>query len=80
MEPAATALDSIAALDARFQQERAALNAEALALRSRDRHSPEYAKRFDAWHRRAVAADSIRALRDRMRAGRARSAAPAAKG
>lgn len=76
----ATAADSLAAVDARFQQERAALDAEAVALRSGDRRSREYSRRFDAWHRRAVAADSMRALRDRLRARSLRVQLPAAEG
>jgi hypothetical protein len=72
--------DSIAALDARFQQERNALNAEATALHAGDRRSPEYSKRFDAWRRRALAADSVRARRDRLHARSRRSDVPAAKG
>ena len=76
----AAAADSVAALDARFQRERIAVNAEAVALQSGDRRSAEYSKRFDAWHRRAVAADSMRALRDKLRARSRLSAIPAAKG
>ncbi|HWE41802.1 MAG TPA: hypothetical protein VG432_04810 [Gemmatimonadaceae bacterium] len=76
----ATAADSVAALDARFQQERTALNAESRAMQSGDRRSPGYAQRFDAWRRRALAADSIRALRDKLRARSRRSAPPATTG
>ena len=77
---AATAADTIAALEARFQQERTALNAEAVALQTGDRHSAPYSRRFDAWRRRAIAADSLRALRDKLRARSQRPAPPAAKG
>jgi hypothetical protein len=77
--PPANAADSIAALDARFQQERTALNAEAVALQPGDRRSPGYSQRFEAWRRRAVAADSLRALRDRLRARLRRPATPVTK-
>ena len=80
LAPATSTADSVAALDARFQQERIAVNAQAIALQSGDRRSAEYSKRFDAWHRRAVAADSMRALRDKLRARSRLSAIPAAKG
>jgi hypothetical protein len=75
-----TAADSIAALDTRFQQARTALNAEAGALQPGDRHSAEYSQRFDAWRRRAIAADSLRALRDKLRARSRRSPLLSAKG
>ena len=65
--PAAALEDSAAALDASFQQERDALNAEARALDSLDRRSPEYGRRFTAWRLRAIAAESLRARRDRLR-------------
>jgi hypothetical protein len=64
---ASTPADSLTTLDARFQEQRTALNAEARALEVADRHSPEYSGRFDAWHRHAVAADSLRARRDKLR-------------
>lgn len=66
--PASALVDSLAALDARWQRERAALNEESRSLDSLDRHSAEYARRFDAWRRRARAADSLRVARDRLRA------------
>ncbi|HEX2778293.1 MAG TPA: hypothetical protein VHM30_02270 [Gemmatimonadaceae bacterium] len=59
--------DSAAALDTRYQSERAALNAESRALDSLDRRSADHARRFDAWRRRARAADSLRIARDRLR-------------
>lgn len=64
--------DSAAALDAIFQGEREALNAEALALRALDRRGADYARRYDAFRRRQASADSLRAARDRLR----RSAEP----
>jgi hypothetical protein len=66
--PRAAVADSIAALDASFQEQRASLNAEARDLGSADRRSPEYRRRFEDWHRRAIAAESLRAGRDRLRA------------
>jgi hypothetical protein len=72
-DSAARALgDSAAALDARFQAERTALNAESRRLDSLDRRSADYARRFDAWRLRARAADSLRIARDRLRARNAR--------
>ena len=68
-----THADSVAALDARFQEERTALNAEARTLEVADRRSAEYSGRFDAWHRRAIAADSLRVRRDKLRARALRS-------
>lgn len=59
--------DSTAALDARFQAVRAALNAEARDMSSLDRRTPAYARRFDAFRARELAADSLRTARDRQR-------------
>jgi uncharacterized lipoprotein NlpE involved in copper resistance len=67
LSAASTAADSLTTLDARFQEQRTALNAEARALEVADRRSPEYSGRFDAWHRHAVTADSLRARRDKLR-------------
>lgn len=60
--------DSAAALDRRWQSERAALNSESRALDTLDRRGADYARRFDAWRVRARAADSIRVARDKLRA------------
>ncbi len=59
--------DSVALLDAHFQAERGALNAEARSMHALDRRTPSYARRFDTFRTRAIAADSLRARRDRLR-------------
>ena len=66
------ATDSAARLDVRFQREREAINRDVLAMRDADRRSPDYARRFDEIRRRTIAAESLRAARDRLR----RQAAP----
>ena len=68
--------DSARAVDARFQALRDSINREASTLAG-DRRSAEYARAWDALRRRTVAAESLRAERDRIRrrAGRARPAA-----
>lgn len=58
--------DTVTIVDAQFQDERDALNAEARAMRALDRWAPSYARRFDAFRLRAIAAESLRARRDRM--------------
>lgn len=60
--------DSAAAVDRHFQSEREALNRESLSLDSAERRSVDYARRFDAFRRRALAAESSRSIRDRLRA------------
>ena len=62
--------DSVAAADARFQAARAAVNRDAAALdaRSGERHSAVYASAFDELRRRMLAAESLRADRDALRA------------
>ncbi|GAC1697574.1 MAG: hypothetical protein NVS9B3_15290 [Gemmatimonadaceae bacterium] len=62
------ARDSLATLDARFQRERSALNAEAAELDALPPGTAEYARRFDSFRRRKLSADSLRATRDRQRA------------
>lgn len=68
--------DSAKSVDERFQALRDSINREAAALGG-DRRSAEYARRWDALRRRTVAAESLRAERDRIRrrADRARPAA-----
>jgi hypothetical protein len=60
--------DSATALDQRFQAEREALNKDSRALDTLARRSAEYSRRFDAFRHRALAADSLRTARDRLRA------------
>ncbi|HKG90531.1 MAG TPA: hypothetical protein VKA84_01495, partial [Gemmatimonadaceae bacterium] len=60
-------LDSAAALDASFQRERAALNADAVAMAALDRRSGAYAERFDAFRVRQAAAERQREARDQLR-------------
>ncbi|HEU4563747.1 MAG TPA: hypothetical protein VFS05_03820 [Gemmatimonadaceae bacterium] len=60
--------DSAATLESRFALIRDSANAQAMALRSLDRRSADYARRFDEWSRLAARADSVRQLRDRARA------------
>jgi hypothetical protein len=73
--------DSAVALDARFQELRAAINRDARALdgAALDRHSRDYAVRFDSLRRRTMAAESLRTRRDALRARAARVAAAAAR-
>jgi hypothetical protein len=59
--------DSAAMYDARFQSERDTLNRESRALDRVDRRAAEYARRFDTFRRRALAAESLRIARDRFR-------------
>jgi len=59
--------DSAAMIDERFQSERDTLNRESRALDRVDRRSADYARRFDAFRRRAHAAESLRVTRDRLR-------------
>ena len=75
MRRAATIADSARAVDIRFQALRDSINAAAAALTG-DRRSREYARAWDALRIRTVAAESLRAERDRIlrRAGRARPA------
>lgn len=61
------ATDSASILDARFQREREAINRDVMAMRGADRRSPDYARRFDGIRRRTIAAESLRAARDRLR-------------
>ena len=70
--PDTAATDSASRLDARFQREREAINRDVIAMRGADRRSPDYARRFDEIRRRTIAAESLRAARDRLR----RQAAP----
>ena len=62
------ALQDVAALDRRFQSEREALNRETRSLGAIDRRTVEYHTRFDAFRKREIAAESLRATRDRLRA------------
>ena len=62
--------DSAASIDADFQRERAALNADAERFATLDRTSADYARAWDAHRARLVAAERLRATRDRLR-GRA---------
>jgi hypothetical protein len=59
--------DSAAVLDGRFQVERDAINGEVRAMASGDRRSAAYARRYEAIQARTVAAESLRAVRDRVR-------------
>ena len=59
--------DSAGAIDAAFQRERAALNADAERFAALDRTSAEYARAWDAHRARLVAAERLRATRDRLR-------------
>lgn len=75
--PAASPLaDSAAAADARFQTARTAINRDARALdaRSAQRRTPDYAKAYDELRRRTLAAESLRADRDALRARLRRAA------
>lgn len=56
--------DSVDALDERFQSERTALNDEALRLADLERHSAEYARRYDAHRARLLDAERLRGTRD----------------
>lgn len=59
--------DSAAALDERFQRERASLNAEAARFDSLERTSAAYARAWDAHRARLREAERLRATRDRVR-------------
>jgi hypothetical protein len=59
--------DSAAMYDHRFQGERDTLNRESRALDRVDRRTTDYARRFDTFRRRALAAESLRITRDRFR-------------
>jgi hypothetical protein len=59
--------DSAVTYNERFQSERDTLNRESHALDRVDRRAAEYARRFDAFRRRALAAESLRIARDRFR-------------
>jgi hypothetical protein len=67
--------DSAVLVDERYQSERDTLNRESRALDRVDRKSADYARRFDAFRRRALAAESLRVTRDRLRDRGARHAA-----
>ncbi|HJU87754.1 MAG TPA: hypothetical protein VJ672_00080 [Gemmatimonadaceae bacterium] len=62
-----TLTDSASRLDAAFQRERTTLNREAVAMRSLQRTSADYHSRYQAFDRRAAAAESLRTARDRAR-------------
>ena len=59
--------DSAAALDARFQSSRDALNDRARAMYGQDVRTREYASRWDAFRRDELTADALRRERDRVR-------------
>jgi hypothetical protein len=58
--------DSSRTLDEQFSHVRDSLNSEAAALANIDRHSSEYAKRFDEFRPGSAHAESLRAARDRI--------------
>lgn len=58
--------DSAMLVNERYQSERDTLNGESRALERVDRKSAAYARRFDAFRRRALAAESLRVTRDRL--------------
>ena len=58
--------DSAVLVDERYQSERDTLNRESRALDRLDRKSADHARRYDAFRRRALAADSLRVTRDRL--------------
>ncbi len=65
------AAESAVVLDHAYQAARSAINAEAYALDTLPviaRHSPDYARRFDALRHATATADSLRGARDRERA------------
>jgi hypothetical protein len=65
------AAESAVVLDQAYQAARSAINAEAYALDTLPvtaRHSPDYARRFDALRHATASADSLRRARDRERA------------
>jgi hypothetical protein len=65
------AAESAAVLDQAYQAARSAINAEAYALDTLPviaRHSPDYARRFDALRHSTATDDSLRRARDRERA------------
>ncbi len=68
--PAPPVTDSLARLEGVFQQERAAINAEAAALDSAPaaaRFAAAYAARFDSLRARTIRAESLRARLKRYR-------------
>ena len=67
--------DSAALVDERYQSERDTLNRESRSLDRVDRKAADYARRFDAFRRRALAAESLRVTRDGLRDRGARYAA-----
>ncbi len=74
-KPRSPAAESAAVLDQAFQTARSAINAEAYALDTFpviERHSSDYARRFDALRRATLSADSLRRARDHERALAAR--------
>ncbi len=65
------AAESAVVLDQAYQTARSAINAEAYALDTLPviaRHSPNYARRFDALRHATATADSLRRARDHERA------------
>ena len=58
--------DSAVLVDKRYQSERDTLNGESRALDQVDRKSAHYARTFDAFRRRSLAAESLRVTRDRL--------------
>jgi hypothetical protein len=74
---AATA--AAASLDARFARERAALEADARALRDANRLDSAYARRYAVFEARRRSAAALRAARDRARHVRDSLAARGAK-
>ena len=59
--------DSAVMYDERFQSERDTLNRESRALDRVDRRTTDYARRFDSFRRRALAAESLRIARNGFR-------------
>jgi hypothetical protein len=68
--------DSAERLDAAFQRRRDSLNRAALAFSGLDRRSSDYARRYDDFDHGALAAESLRAERDRLRRTHDGSRAP----
>ena len=69
--------DPAAVLDAEFQRARSTLNSEAMAMRTLDRSSDEYARRYRAFLEQSAAAERLRARRDSIRRSAAEPAATA---
>jgi hypothetical protein len=59
--------DSVQLADERFQAMRDSLNVESRSMERLDRHTAEYASRYDIFRRRTTQAESIRVARDRAR-------------